>query len=183
MVATTDAFQHFYEQHVKFVWRTLRRLGVREAELADATQEVFLVVHRRAHEFEGRAKATTWLFRIALNVARNHRRRAYERHEVPDEASVGGRADEASDVAGEVGRREGRAILQSLLDAMPIDQQAAFVLFELEGLSAPEIAEALEVPVGTVASRLRRARETFQAALARRNAQRPLAYTPTGGAR
>lgn len=183
MTVSPETFQAFYEEHVKFVWRTLRRLGVREAELADATQEVFLVVHRRMGEFEGRSKATTWLFRIALNVARNQRRKAYERYEVPDDESVGGQIDEAADVTSEIKRRQGRAILQSLLDAMPIDQRAAFVLFELEGMTAGEVAEALDVPVGTVASRVRRARETFQQGLARRSVRLDPRAALTGGLR
>ncbi|HEU4538507.1 MAG TPA: sigma-70 family RNA polymerase sigma factor [Polyangiaceae bacterium] len=178
-----ETFPAFYEENVKFVWRTLRRLGVREAELADATQEVFVVVYRRLGEFEGRSKATTWLFRIALNVARNQRRKAYERYEVPDDEGVGERVDESSDVDSEMKRRQGRAILQSLLDAMPIEQRAAFVLFELEGMTALEVAEALEVPVGTVASRVRRARETFQQGLARRHVRPDPLPALTGGLR
>lgn len=183
MTLSPEAFQPFYEGNVKFVWRTLRRLGVREAELADATQEVFVVVYRRMHEFEGRSKATTWLFRIAFNVARNQRRKAYERYEVPDDESVGDRVDEASDVDSELKRRQGRAILQSLLDSMPLEQRAAFVLFELEGLTTNEVAEALDVPVGTVASRVRRARETFQQGLARRNVRPDAPAILTGGLR
>jgi RNA polymerase sigma-70 factor (ECF subfamily) len=183
MTLSPETFQTFYEAHVKFVWRTLRRLGVREAELADATQEVFLVVYRRIDEFEARAKATTWLFRIALNVARNQRRKAYARYEVPDDESVGGQIDETADVASEIRLRQGRAILQSLLDAMPIEQRAAFVLFELEGMTANEVAEALDVPVGTVASRVRRARESFQQGLARRSVRLDPLALMTGGAR
>jgi RNA polymerase sigma-70 factor, ECF subfamily len=182
-MASPETFQAFYKEHVKFVWRTLRRLGVREAELADATQEAFVVVYRRLGEFEARAKPTTWLFRIALNVARNQRRKAYERYEVPDDESVVGLADESGDAASELGKSQGRAILQSLLDAMPIEQRAVFVLFELEGMTTFEVAEALDVPAGTVASRVRRAREMFRQGLARRGVRFDAFALPTGGVR
>src|SRR5262245_7643872 len=79
-------FEDVYEEHFEFVWRTLRRLGVPAADLADVAQEVFLVVHRRLADFEERSKVTTWLFRIATHAARDRRRRAHVRREVLEEA-------------------------------------------------------------------------------------------------
>ena len=67
-------FKEVYDEHFRFVWRSLRRLGVRESDVPDAVQDVFLVVHRRLAEFEGRSKVTTWLFGICFRVARDRRK-------------------------------------------------------------------------------------------------------------
>ena len=69
-------FKEVYEEQFRFVWRSLRRLGVRESDVADAAQDVFLVVHRRLDEFEGRSKVSTWLYGICYRVARDRRRLA-----------------------------------------------------------------------------------------------------------
>src|SRR5687767_14378132 len=77
--ATAPAFDEVYEAHVGFVWRVLRTFGVPEAVIEDAVQDVFIVVHRRLGEWQGRAAITTWLFAIARRVAGAHRRRV-DRH-------------------------------------------------------------------------------------------------------
>lgn len=160
-------FRAVYEEHFDFVWRTLQRLGVREADVPDALQETFLVVFRRLDEFEGRAKMTTWLFRICLRVARDRQRLAHHRREVLDEQALDGCADESSDVARQVERREEGAQLEAALARMDLDQRAVFTLFELEGLSGDEIADTLQIPLGTVYSRLRLGREAFRKAFQR----------------
>lgn len=76
--------QTLYETQFDFVWRSLRRLGVPESDVSDAIQEIFMIAHRKLPEFEGRAKFSTWLFQIALGVARARRRRAHLRREVMD---------------------------------------------------------------------------------------------------
>lgn len=162
------AFEALYREHFAFVWRSLRRLGVREADAADAAQEVFLVAHRRLPEFEGRSKLTTWLFRISLNVASDHLRRAHVRREVTDEEHLAGEVSDALDPEGHRTRHEGLALLEAALGSMTLDQRTVFVLFELEGLTTSEIASTLELPMGTVHSRLRRARQLFEAFVARR---------------
>jgi RNA polymerase sigma-70 factor (ECF subfamily) len=86
-------FQEVYQEHFRFVWRSLRRLGVRESDVADAVQDVFVVVHRKIADFEGRSKVTTWLFGICLRVARDRRRLAHVRHDVSDEAVLSERAE------------------------------------------------------------------------------------------
>ena len=164
-------FQEIYDVGFRFVWRSLRRLGVAEADVQDATQEVFVVVHRRLPEFEGRAKPTTWLFRICLRVARDRRRRAHVRREVafaePPEA-----ADDAPSAAVQVERRQDLALFDAAVAALELDQAAVFTLFELEAMSGHEIAAALEIPLGTVYSRLRLARVSFRRAARRLVAQR-----------
>lgn len=167
------AFERVYREHFSFVWRSLRRLSVRERDVADAVQEVFLVVHRRLGEFEGRAKLSTWLFRICLHVASDHARRAHVRREVLGDTELDELSDPRSDLESHRARREGLRLLEQALAAMSLEQRAVFVLFELEGLTSGEIAEALSLPLGTVYSRLRRARELFQKAIAQCSADRP----------
>ncbi len=160
-------FDELYDQHFDFVWRSLRRLGVPPADLQDVAQEVFLVVHRRLPYFEARSKMTTWLFTICLHAARDRRRRAHVRLEVPDPTFVEGVADRSADASVLLERRHDLELFQAALDSMDLEQRAVFTLFELEGERGPEIAEALEIPLGTAYSRLRLAREAFRRAVVR----------------
>jgi RNA polymerase sigma-70 factor, ECF subfamily len=153
-------FEQLYDQHFAYVWRSLRRLGVPARDAADATQEVFLVVYRKYGEFEGRSKVTTWLFGICYRVASVRRRSARRRPEEPNEAAHEDRPVEA-DPGAEIERRQERAQLERLLDAMSLEQRAVFTLYELEGLEGEAIAALLDLPRGTVYSRLRSAREIF----------------------
>jgi RNA polymerase sigma-70 factor (ECF subfamily) len=166
------SFQELYNEHFRFVWRSMRRLGVPEGDVADAVQDAFLVVHRKLSEFEGRSKVTTWLFGICLRVARDRRRLAHERRRSNnDEEPLLEASDDRADVAVEVERRQGIAMIERLLEKLPDDQRAVFVLFELEGMSGEEIAESLGIPLGTVYSRLRIAREAFRLSVARLRAR------------
>jgi RNA polymerase sigma-70 factor (ECF subfamily) len=160
-------FRELYEANVDFVWRSLARMGVRDAELEDAVQEVFLVVHRRVHDFEGRAKFTTWLFRICMGIARDRRRRAHNRHEVLVDAQQAEHPDPDQNAATITRRHDDLRLLERGLASMSLDKRAVFVLFELEEFTSEEIAAALELPLGTVYSRLRRARELFRKVLLR----------------
>jgi RNA polymerase sigma-70 factor (ECF subfamily) len=164
-------FQQVYEEHVAFVWRSLRRLGVAESNLKDAVQDVFLVVHRRLPDFAPRAKTSTWLFRICLGIARDHRRRAHVRREVLDD-SVFDRVPDSVDAIRMAERREDLALFDAALDVLDLDQRAVFVLFELESMTGDQIAETLEIPLGTVYSRLRLARQGFKRAVLRHTARR-----------
>lgn len=160
-----------YREHFRFVWRSLRRLGVSEADAPDATQEVFLVVHRRLSEFEGRSRLTTWLFGICLRVAQERRRRAHVRYERADEQALSSEVDERADVGAEAERKQAMRRLEAILDRLDFDQRVVFTLFELEGMRGDEIAALLDVPVPTVHSRLRLAREAFKAEVAREQAR------------
>lgn len=163
-------FEEIYEEHFDFVWRSLRRLGVPLGALDDATQEVFLVVHRRLGEFEGRSSLKTWLFAIAARVAQRHFRTAQRRpvealadHDVPDPSQCTPQE--------QLAQREAMQVLYELLATLTYDQRAVFVMAELEQMTAPEIGAALGVPLNTVYSRLRAARRDFEAALKRHQAQ------------
>jgi RNA polymerase sigma-70 factor (ECF subfamily) len=171
MTQGAPTLRAIYDEHVSFVWRALRRLGVRESDLPDAVQDVFLVVHRKLPEFEGRSKVTTWLFGIAMRVARDRQRLAHVRRQVGDEEAVLAFVDESADVGAQAERRQAAAMLEAILDAMPIEQRAVFSLFELDGMTGDAIAELLEIPLGTVYSRLRLARDAFQRSVARLRAQ------------
>lgn len=155
-------FEELYNSEFDFVWRSLRRLGVRDSDLPDAAQEVFLVVHRRLSEFEGRSKVTTWLFSIALSVARDRRRRAHVRREVSHPETIDSAADPRDDASSALERLDDLALFDAALEGLEIEQRAVFTLFELEGMSGQAIAELLNIPLGTAYSRLRLARIAFR---------------------
>jgi RNA polymerase sigma-70 factor, ECF subfamily len=152
-----------YEAHFDFVWRSLRRLGVEEALVEDAAQDVFLVVHRRLAEFQGRASPKTWLFAIALNVAHTYRRSSRRRDAVlRPPVDLERVIDETAHSPQEAALlAERRRLLYRVLDDLDGEQRAVFVLVELEMMSAPEAAEALGANVNTVYTRLRAARQAF----------------------
>jgi len=166
------SLEAIYEEHFDFAWRSLKRLGIPEAQLDDAVQDVLLVAHRRLAEFVGRSTLKTWLLGIALRVASVHRRTAARRPteplvEDPPDQTEKPPADALSEVA------EAARLVRRLLDCLDEDRRAVFVLAELEEMTAPEISAALGVNLNTVYSRLRLARRDFDAALARHRAGRP----------
>jgi len=165
-------FEEVYQRHFAYVWRTLRYLGVRAADLPDVTQDVFVTVHRQLPEYEPRAKITTWLFRLCMTAAHNHRRLARFRRESLEPTNLEARADAPLNPTARLERDEDLALFNTALDALDPDQRAAFVLFELAGISGPDLAETLEIPLGTVHSRLRLAREAFRRAVLRERARR-----------
>jgi len=160
-------FEGFYREHFPFVWRTIRRLGVQGAAVDDVAQEVFVVVHRRLGEFEGRSSAKTWLFGVVRRVIADHRRTL--RRKPLGAATDGGELDapttpeQGPDASAE--RSERVRLLHRLLDQLDEPKREVFVLAELEGLTMAEISEALGANANTVASRLRAARRDFEAAL------------------
>lgn len=150
--------------HADFVWRSLQRLGIASADLEDVFQEVFVVVQRRIHTFDGSSKLTTWLFGICFRVASAHRRRAWFRRLAPierQEEERDGPVHQHPDAL--LAEREARAALERVLGKMDLMKRAVFVMYELDELSTDEIAQVLGVPVGTVHSRLHAARKQFQA--------------------
>lgn len=155
--------------HFDRAWLFAKRLGVCDADLDDVMQEVTTITFQRLDQIkEGSEKS--FVFGTTFRVASEHRRRRGRRKEAPEElaASVLDPAI-APDVARE--QRQARALLDEILDAMPMDLRAVFVLYELDEREQTEIAELLDIPVGTVASRLRRAREDFNGRVARLQAR------------
>lgn len=163
--AEVPPFARVYEMHFDFVWRSARRLGVPEASIDDVVQDVFVTVYRRLHDFEGRSQLKTWIFGILRHTVRDLRR---SQRRKPAEALEHDPSDNHGLTPHEAALRgEGQRLLHAVLDSLDEDQREVFVLCELEQLSAPEIATALEVNVNTVYSRLRAARQDFDAALKR----------------
>lgn len=157
-----------HDEYADFVWRNLQRLGVESRSLEDALQDVFMVVHRRLSSFDSSAKMSTWLFGICLRVAAAHRRRAHQRRERSD-AEIQNQPDLRATANPEKVAilREAERRLEQGLEALGLERRAVFVMFEIEDMPAGAIAEVLGVPVGTVYSRLHRARLEFSDAIAR----------------
>lgn len=156
-----------YEAHFRYVWRCLRSLGVREAQLDDAMQDVFVVVQRRLPEFDGGVAIGTWLYAIALRIARKYRERA-RREGVPDEHTADSTEGALSaDGEAAIDRNERLELARTALATLDDDKREVFVLAQIEQMSAPEVAELLGIPMNTVYSRLRAARQAFSGAIER----------------
>jgi RNA polymerase sigma-70 factor (ECF subfamily) len=158
-------FEAVYREHFASIWRAVQRFGVAERDAADAAQEVFMIAYRRQGEFEGRSRMRTWLFGIAFRVSAGRRRLASRRREILGQEAMQSMQNSGDDPEASTMQQELRDLLQQGLDALPFEQRAVFTMFELEGFSGEEIAQALELPEGTVRSRLRLARAAFSAAL------------------
>jgi RNA polymerase sigma-70 factor (ECF subfamily) len=162
--------------HYPAVWRTLRRLGLDEGSADDGAQEAFIVLSRRLGDVHPGAERT-FLLACAVRVAANHRRTWRAKHEVVDDHALATEHDPLPSAEQLLDQKRLRQSFDDVLESWPEDIRTAFVLYELEGLSVPEIAQVTETKVGTVASRLRRARELFQA-----SAKRLRARIASGGA-
>ena len=159
-------FEQAYKECFSFVWRTAKRMGIPDEHLDDACQEVFVVVHRKLDQFEGRAQLKTWIYRIVTNVVRNQRRshgrksvHAQSRGEVLDPEDLDG------DLPGPealVTRREATSAAREILMGMSEKKRMAFVLVDLEGMSFKEAADSTGESLHTVRSRVRAAREEFE---------------------
>lgn len=170
-VATSrpTSFDAVFRAEHDFVWRTLRHYGVPDAALDDATQDVFVVVHRRLDDYDDRAPLRSWLIGIARRVASRHRSKSAVRAQ--REAPLGPVEPSSADPSPHTGaiRVEAVDFVSSFLDQLAPKLRAVFQLCEIEGMSAPEVAEALGISVNTVYSRLRLSRARFERALERRN--------------
>lgn len=156
------AFRELFRAHAAFVWRVLRRYGVHDAELPDVCQEVFMVVHRRLPEFEGRAQLRTWIYEIARRSALAQvRRSARQAHQVPlDEAPL------CSDTPGpeqQLSTEGALTWLRWALQQLDERKREALVLYELEEMTLSEVALALGCGTNTVHYRVLRAREELSA--------------------
>jgi RNA polymerase sigma-70 factor, ECF subfamily len=157
-----------YEAHFRYVWRCLRSLGVHDSQLDDALQDVFMVVQRRLAEFDGSAQLRTWLYAIALRIARKYRERSRK-----EPASLDGERESHPELTlnataeGAALRSEQLALARAALEALSDEQREVFVLARVEQMSAPEIESVIGIPLNTVYSRLRAARLAFEAEVAR----------------
>ncbi len=159
-------------RHADLVWRSLRRFGVPERDVPDAAQQVFLTFSRHADEIAG-GKEASYLATVAVKVAANARRKLQRsREDALGDAALLAFPDERTPEA-LVGEKQLREELDRGLMLLSFEQRTVFVLYELEGFTLPEIAEALGTPLGTATSRLRRARASFEAWVANRAGEEP----------
>jgi RNA polymerase sigma-70 factor (ECF subfamily) len=152
--------------HYEVLWRTLRRLGVEERSVEDAAQQVLIVLARRLDEVRPGAERA-FMLASATRVAADARKKVRRAREELGVDELAARPSPAPGVDELLDRGRARDLLDVVLGELPDDLRAVFVLFELEELTMATIAETLGLPQGTVASRLRRARELFEAAAAR----------------
>ncbi|HEX7665570.1 MAG TPA: sigma-70 family RNA polymerase sigma factor [Polyangiaceae bacterium] len=159
------------DQHFDFIWRSLRGLGVAPGEVDDETQRVFWIAAQKLEQIAvGSERA--FLFATARGLAANARRSRARSREVSDEVALATEHDDAPDPEQAASRNQARALLDRFLEDLPEDLRTVFVLFELEGLTSTEIASTMAIPIGTVASKLRRAREEFAITLKRHHARK-----------
>jgi RNA polymerase sigma-70 factor, ECF subfamily len=162
---SSSQLRRLVQEHYDFIWRLLSRLNVATAEVDDAAQQVFMVLVSRDGLTIKVGSERAFLYGVALRVAKEFRRKTLSQlnHIVPDPEAL---VDRSPDVEAMAERSRARETLDRILDHMPDSLKEAFILFELEDMSVPQIAELLAIPTGTVASRLRRARAQFQKAVA-----------------
>jgi RNA polymerase sigma-70 factor (ECF subfamily) len=148
------------------VWRMVRRFGVPENSADDAAQEVFIIAARRLPDITSGSERA-FLLATAVRVAANLRRSIGTRRECAEDEQASEGVDPRPNAEALLDQKRLRLLLDRVLDTLSDDLRVSFVLYELEGLSSPEIAELLCIPLGTVASRLRRGREAFEVEVAR----------------
>jgi len=152
-----------YRAHHQIIWRTLRRMGFSPEAAADHTQQAYLIALERLDRIlPGSERA--FLFSTAIFFGRTVLRKE-RRMELSDDVDAG--SDDGASARAVDQRQVVLETLERILDGMDPDLVTVFTLYEIEGLSSPEIAELLGIPLGTVASRLRRARECFRSRAAR----------------
>lgn len=157
--ARAARFRPLFERELPFVLRALRRLGVREGDLADVAQDLFLTVLERLDDLAEPSAPRRWLFAFCVRYAANYRRLA--RHRTTD------LDDRTPSAQGEGPEGEARDLVLRGLEALDFDRRVALVLHDLEGMTAPELSDILAVPLNTVYSRIRLARAGFRAELER----------------
>lgn len=162
----SHTLEDVYRTHAGFVWRIVRRFGIPEGSVEDVMHEVFLVVHRRLGEYDGRASMTTWLYSIARGVASNHRRgRAREERRIrlvsPEPSGVVDPQRATEEV-------EAADFVRAFVATLDAEKRQIFELVDLEGLPVPQVAQECGIKLNTAYSRLRAARKAFQVAVDRR---------------
>ena len=165
-------FETIYHQYFRFVWSSVRRFGVSTEAIDDVVQEVFLVVHSKLHTVRDPSAMRSWIYGVVRRTVSGYRRAnkitgdSFALH--PPDQMV------ASTEPSPLDRSEQRAkleLLSTLLAGLSEPKREVFILVELEEMSVPEVAEALEIPLNTAYSRLRHARLEFEAALSHARSQ------------
>jgi len=166
-------FEAIYERYFEFVWASARRLGVSAAAVDDVVQEVFMLIHAKVHTLRDPAALRSWIYGVVRRTASDHRRA--QRTKDASGAAMAAESDlarEAQPTPQELSEQSDQVkLLYSLLAELDEPKREVFILAELEEMSVPEIAAALEIPLNTAYSRLRNARQAFEERLARRTAR------------
>jgi RNA polymerase sigma-70 factor (ECF subfamily) len=164
--ATLEAL---FEEHAPFVWRMLKRLGVRPADLEDVCQEVFLVVHRKLPGFQGQSSVRTWIYGISARMASEYRRRPHLRREEltdrPPDRSVPAPQESALE------RRRALALLDATLEDLDEPRRIVFVLHAIEQLPMSEVAAIAGCPLQTAYTRYHAAQKQVEATMRRAQAR------------
>jgi RNA polymerase sigma-70 factor (ECF subfamily) len=157
-------FRSSFEQNAPFVRRSLRRLGVPPADADDLMQEIFVVVHRKLGEYDGRSPFRSWLYGICMRVVSSYRRsacvrrRKSEEHGALDDCEI----PTGTDPEQSAEARRACLMLETLLIRLDEDKRKVFVLFEIEGLAMTQVAATLGCPLQTAYSRLHAARKALR---------------------
>lgn len=169
---TVPSFRSVYRQYFDFVWSSTRRLGVEPEAMDDVVQEVFIVVHAKLHTLERPEALRSWIYGIVRRTVSGHRRARQSRMASALTGGVESEAESREPTPLEQTERNADLhLLARLLDELDEPKREMFALVEVEELSVPEAAEVLELPLNTAYSRLRAARQAFEAALARHEAR------------
>jgi RNA polymerase sigma-70 factor (ECF subfamily) len=160
-VAVRGTCVDVFQQEFDYLCRTLRRLGVRTADVEDVAHEVFLVLMRRWDDYDASRALRPWLFGIAFRVVASHRRKSAR--EVPH--AVVEPEDPRPKPEQKVVSDEARAIVLEALERVPMERRAVLIMHDLDDTSMHEIASALSIPLFTGYSRLRKSRKEFEAAV------------------
>lgn len=151
-----------------YVLETLRRLGVARADVEDIAHDVFLAVLKQLDTYDPSRPVKPWLFGFAFRVASQYRRKARRLEPLESPERI---VDTAERPDAQVEKARKRQMVQLVLDEIEMDRRAVFVLHDIDGFTGEEIARTLTIPLGTVYSRLRLAREDFAAKMKRLQAR------------
>ena len=160
------SLRELFDMHAPYVWNTLRRLGVRDADLEDVTHDVFVQLQGHVHELDPARPVRPWLFGFAFRLASQHRRKAYHRKETQS-ADLAHAVDGARLADEQVSAGQDRKLVLDALESIDLERRAVFVLSQIDGVPVRDVARALGIPVNTAHSRLRLARGEFAAAVKR----------------
>ena len=153
-----------YQEELAFVVRSLRRLGIGSADLEDLAHDVFMTAFRRLDRYDTARPIRPWLFGIAFRLAADFRRLVRHDRERPI-ASVSEPPDDGAAPDEAAAQSQDRRLVLAALGKVDLARQPVFIMHDIEGLPMPEIAHALDLPLGTAYSRLRQARAEFTEAV------------------
>ena len=169
VVDLTNAFR----DHGRFLAKSILKLTGDGPHVEDILQETFIIAHRKQSSFEGKSNLRTWLYGIASNLCLHHRRGLARELNALEKAAQEP-ADTPTGPERAVEAAQNRTLVHEAMQAIPFKQREVFMLYEIDGMDGPSIAQLLEIPLNTVWSRLRLARETFAKEVRRRRAGEPI---------